>query len=129
MMQSLLAQRFARCGRPLRIRGESGNVLLPSEESASIWLWAWPSLLGWRRRINWLFSPVTGNTRHPGDLWDLDAAGNLLIVETKLDKAGSPQNPLEDFLAYVQDPDAQARWTSEALYTRWARLFQSELKF
>jgi len=52
------------------------------EEEGSLWLWALPKLLLWDRPVRWLFSFVSSEKRE-GDLWGLDEAGNLLIVEAK----------------------------------------------
>ena len=68
-----------------------------------MWLWVWPSLLGWPHEITWLFSPVVGKRPWPGDLWGVDAAGDLLIVEAKW--AGTTgTDPFEDFVGYSVPP-------------------------
>ena len=106
-----------------------GGDLLPSEESASLWLWGWPTLLGWRRPVAWLFSPVARNKDHPGDLWGLDDEGRLLIVETKADWGRKREDPLKDFVPYVEDPSARKFQTVAALEKRWSDLFEKELSF
>ncbi len=77
------------------------------EEAGTLWLWVWPSLLGWPHEITWLFSPVTGKRPWPGDLWGLDATGNLLIVEAKSARGGSATDPFEDFVDYTAPPVEQ----------------------
>src|SRR4051812_25154622 len=76
---------------------------LEFEETASFWLFLWPDLLGWPRNITWLFSPVTGKTRYPGDLWGIDETGHLVVVETKLFQRATAPDPFEDFVAYERN--------------------------
>lgn len=98
------------------------------EENVTLWLWAYPELLGWPRDIKWLFSPVTGNTRYPGDLWGIDSRGTLIIVETKLAKNGRLQDPLIDFVGFEtrQKNSKTSTLSTISLEKRWARLFQCE---
>jgi hypothetical protein len=124
-----LPERFANCPLPIPDARRAHGDVLPSEESASIWLWAWPSLLGWPRCVEWLFSPVVGNSKYPGDLWGLDDAGNLLIVETKVDRPGARQNPLQDFLGYATTNSVRQFWSATALARRWRPLLDAELAF
>jgi hypothetical protein len=56
-----------------------GLVRIKAEEEAIIWLWAKPSIFPWQRPRAWLFPPVTGKTRWPGDLWGIDSCGDLVI--------------------------------------------------
>src|SRR5687767_1621216 len=101
-----------------------------SEEELTFWLWVWPGLLGWPRTVNWLFSPVTGRNRHPGDLWGLDSLGVLLVVETKIHR-GRGLDPFEDFVGLT----ARARRFNpnplgpEGLEARWKKLLKKETDF
>lgn len=124
-----LPSRSARCGFPIARDDRSAGHLLPSEESASFLLWAWPQVLGWPCTLNWLFSPVVGNSTYPGDLWGIDSRGDLLIVETKLDRAGRPQDPLVDFVGYGSSKRTRELWTSVSLQARWHRLVEKEETF
>lgn len=124
-----LPSRSARCATPIVREDRRGGELLPSEESASFLLWAWPRLLGWPRRVNWVFSPVVGNKSYPGDLWGVDSRGDLLIVEAKLARAGRPQDPLADFVPYCSSPVASRLWTAASLRTRWRSLLHHEERF
>lgn len=65
-----------------------------AEEEGTIWLWALPSLLGWPRRIHWLYAPVCNEGT--GDLWGADDAGALVVVEAK--RARTPVDPFGDFV-------------------------------
>ena len=124
-----LPARFATCSPPIPRAGLKDGDLIPSEESASLWLWAWPRLLGWPRRINWLFSPVTGKTVYPGDLWGLDSRGELLIVETKIARASKTTDPFEDFVPYTSSSRYDEACRASGLRRRWTRLLRSEREF
>jgi len=99
------------------------------EESGTFWLWAWPEILGWPVEITWLFSPVTGNYPWPGDLWGVDASGELLIVETK--SSVYPADPFEDFLDCEQRRVSEGAFppTVQAIRTRWEKLLHRERRF
>lgn len=105
----------------------SGMVQM--EEEGTFWLWAWPEILGWPVKVTWLFSPIAGNYPWPGDLWGVDASGELLIVETK--PSSSRADPFEDFL------DCERRRASEGAFpptvdqirTRWEKALHSERQF
>ena len=99
------------------------------EESGTFWLWAWPEILGWPVEITWLFSPVTGNYPWPGDLWGVDASGELLIVETK--SSVYPADPFEDFLDCEQRRVSEGAFppTVQAIRTRWETLLHRERRF
>jgi hypothetical protein len=94
-------------------------------ESASFLLWAWPRLLGWQRPLNWLFSPVVGNKVYPGDIWGIDGNGDLLIVETKLDRSGRGQNPFADFVPCCQR-SVEELWHANSLRAHWLHLADLE---
>jgi hypothetical protein len=117
--------RSARCGLPAARADRAGGDLLPSEESASLLLWAFPRLLGWHRTVNWLFSPVNSRRRYPGDLWGVDSHGDLLIVETKLTRTGRSQDPFADFVGYGRTD----LWTDGHLGETWGRLLDQEREF
>jgi hypothetical protein len=121
-----LPERFARCQPPKPEPTRPPE--LPSEESATIWLWCWPRLLGWRHQITWLFSPVNDRRKYPGDVWGVDAIGNLLIVETKVDRHAL-QNPFEHFEKYACDKEIRELWCAERLEERWRKLHQLEREF
>jgi hypothetical protein len=124
-----LPARFAMCPAPIPDSRRRGGHLLPSEESASFLLWAWPRLLGWSRAVNWLFSPVVGNKTYPGDLWGVDSHGDLLMVETKLSRSRTAQDPFSDFEAYCSIPANARLWRAETLRRRWSYLFRQEERF
>jgi len=51
------------------------------EEDAVVWLWASPELLPPSINAEWLFSPVCSELE--GDIWGIDATGQLVIIENK----------------------------------------------
>jgi hypothetical protein len=65
-----------------KLRADDWAETVFYEEEGTLMLWAWPELLGWKKDIEWLFSPVIGQT-WPGDLWGVDESGALILVETK----------------------------------------------
>src|SRR5207249_7727123 len=86
------------CAGP--VRNVVGDVKSgKAEEAGSFWLWVWPQLINWPSDITWLFSPVVGRKR-PGDLWRVDAKGNLLMVESKRSDTAMPHDPFEDFVSH-----------------------------
>lgn len=123
-----LPNRSAKCDAPIPRNDRIAGDLLPSEESASFLLWAWPRLLGWPRPVNWLFSPVVGNKVYPGDLWGIDSHGDLLIVETKLDRTRRLQDPFANFVPYCAGP-AWGVWQADSLRARWLDLSDKEAVF
>jgi len=108
---------------------KKGNGLVwRYEEQASLWLWAYPELLGWDREIKWLFSPVVGKKRFPGDLWGIDSQSSLILVETKLAKAHSPgQDPFVDFVPF--ETQSAKRLNTEVIQQRWEGLLTDEMGF
>jgi hypothetical protein len=103
--------------------------LVQMEEAGTFWLWAWPEILGWSVEITWLFSPVTGNDRWTGDLWGVDAAGELIIVETK--SSITPGDPFKDFLQFERRRVDGARLppTVEEIRMRWEARLRDERRF
>ena len=102
----------------------ANDLLCRYEEQASLWIWAYPELLGWRREIRWLFSPVVGKQRFPGDLWGIDSNSNLIIVETKLAKTDKGQDPFVDFIAFEEDRAKGLR--IDIIQMRWESLFKDQ---
>jgi hypothetical protein len=106
---------------------ELGGIdLYAAEENATFWLWAYPSLLGWHRKLEWLFSPVVGNSQFPGDLWGIDEAGNLLLVEMKRKRQS---DPFKDFIGYENNKIWELSASYEQLKKRWEKLYSAELDF
>jgi hypothetical protein len=80
--------------------------------------------------VEWLFSPVVGNKRWPGDLWGLDDAGNLLIIEAKNCRIQSRSDPFGDFVnLLVSHGSYVEEFTSDNLRHEWERLLKKELDF
>lgn len=70
--------------------------------------------------IAWLYTPVVGNARWPGDLWGVDRNGDLLIVECK--QCRRADDPFKDFLAFHDDRRL------ELTAAHWERKFRKHLK-
>ncbi len=99
-------------------------IVVDHEEEAVCWLWAYPELLPWNHPVTWLYTPVVGKHRWPGDLWGLDTKGNLLVIEAK--RCGRRNNPFEDFVPYHRDGREElsaAHWMS-----KWKGHMHSELR-
>ena len=91
-------------------------------------MWAWPEILGWPTDITWLFSPPTGKSVWPGDLWGIDDSGELIIVETKSSLV--PRDPFEDLLPF-QERLTSGAWkpTLGDLFKHWEPLISDERRF
>lgn len=103
-----------------------------SEEPASLWPWAWPELLGWPFEVTWLFSPVNTRANRPGDIWGVDATGELLIVETKHDLELSKLDPFKDFVGFTARQrvrDTRSSLTADSLAARWHKYYRMECNF
>lgn len=101
------------------------TLLVQHEEEAIVWVWAYPELYPWPRDVVWLYAPVTGKHRWPGDLWGIDETGDLLIIECKRRKSGT--DPFLDFLPY-HDPKRE-ELTAAHWQKKWARHHRKELSF
>jgi hypothetical protein len=99
------------------------------EEAGTFWIWAMPELLGWPAEITWLFSPATGKFPWPGDLWGVDASGELVIVETKASTTRA--DPFGDFLE-LEHRRVRGEWTphtADAIGKHWKSLLAEERVF
>jgi hypothetical protein len=83
---------------PDEYRKGTGLLEVRHEEEAIVWLWAFPSRFPWPTRPTWLYTPVVGKERWPGDLWGVDREGNLLIVECK--QCRRNDDPFLDFTGF-----------------------------
>jgi hypothetical protein len=106
-----------------RYQGKADDFVL-AEEPGVIWLWAKPELLGWNSKVTFLFSPVVGNKKWPGDLWGIDEDRSLIVIENKTAR-GQTSDPLEDFLAFEIDKEHITDETRQ----RWERLYVKEMEF
>ncbi len=95
------------------------------EEEALCWLWAFPAIFPWRKPIAWLYTPVVGNNRWPGDLWGIDTEGDLLVIEAKHCRRND--DPFADFIAFhkpFREELSSAHWQQ-----KWANHLSAELSF
>ncbi len=102
----------------------ANDELCRYEEYGTLWFWAYPKLLLWSYDVCWLFSPVVGNDKFPGDLWGVDSQGNLIIIETKLSRHRKRQDPFSDFINFDQ-------WFLQPaiIQQHWQMLFAAEKSF
>src|SRR5687767_10618014 len=96
----VLPKRYVDCAAPIpRVLQGSGDFV-PSNESAVLWLWEWPRLLGWKRSITWLFLRVADSPRRSRcSLWGIDSAGRLIIVDPKSARGQTLKDPFRNFLS------------------------------
>lgn len=72
----------------------------------------------------WLFSPVVGRDKRPGDLWGLDSRGHLILVETK--RGPGRCDPFEDFSSFDENSEFAK---ADGLEDYWYKLYSSERRF
>ena len=87
--------------------------LIPTSESALRWLCAWPALLGWRRRVNWLFLRVrdSRNKKARYNLWGIDSSGRLIVVEIHTNRTEALRDPFRGFLSSFNTPGDTRAWS------------------
>lgn len=95
------------------------------EEDALCWLWAFPSIFPWPNPVLWLYTPVVGNTRWPGDLWGIDSKGDLLIIEAKQCKRRD--DPFIDFVNF-HNPSRE-EFSATHWQLKWKKHFTAEVSF
>jgi hypothetical protein len=103
----------------------TGMLRVRHEEEAIAWMWAFPQLAYWPRPIEWLYAPVVGNQKWPGDLWGVDNSGDLLVVECK--QCRRADDPYIDFLEYhrpVRDEFSAIHWVA-----KFKRHLRDELRY
>ena len=118
-------QRTIEIALPPEYRSVERTLDVKHEEEAICWLWAAPSLLPWDNAIVWLYTPVVGNARWPGDLWGIDSGGNLLIIEAK--RSSRNDDAFKDFVAFHQDGRNELSGTHWK--EKWAGHLKSELDY
>ena len=85
--------------------------LIPSRESAVLWLWERPQLLAWDRPLYWLFE----SNWH---LWGIDAGGCLIIVDVTIAGSKTLQDPFGGLVAYAR-ACSPGEWSAPELDVRW----------
>lgn len=101
--------------------------LIPTSESAVRWLCTWPALLGWKRRIYWLFLRVSDS---PGKkarftLWGIDSSGYLIIVEI-LNRTEAPRDAFRSFVSRFKAFSDHRTWSTRELRARWRDYLSSD---
>lgn len=96
---------------------DASGIHVTCEEDGTRCIWAFPELIQWSSEIAWLFAYVA--SEGIGDLWGVDANGNLLIVENKRSKKGARlQDPFSDFLS-PSFLDNSSLFQSSCLRNKW----------
>lgn len=97
---------------------------IPSGESAARLLWMCPRLLGWKRRIYWLLLRVVDAPRKSRwMLWGIDSAGQIIIVEAKMDRSEAVDDPFKSLLRDVKTGSELQAWATKVLRHRWRESF------
>jgi len=112
-------------GLPDAYEACQGRLAIHHEEDALCWFWAYSDLMPWPAKIWWLYTPVVGNRRWPGDLWGVDEHGNLLIIECK--QCRRRDDPFRDFVQYHHD--GREEFTAAHWVQKWRKHLKAELAF
>jgi hypothetical protein len=89
--------------------------LVPTEETVALWLRAFPSLLGWRPTINWLWPGVVDwRKKCRPSLCGFDGIGSRIIVEIAIDRGDAP-DPFEGFVSRLIHADSDQRSIERSL--------------
>jgi hypothetical protein len=112
-------------GLPAAYNTSRGRIVIHHEEDALCWCWAYPELLPWPAAVHWLYTPVVGKHRWPGDLWGVDARGELLILECK--QCRRADDPFHDFVDYHRE--GREEFTALHWLAKWKTHLQAELAF
>ena len=110
---------------PAEYRADADELDLKHEEEALCWLWGYPDVFPWPSPVAWLYTPVVGNDRWPGDLWGVDSHGDLIVIEAKQCKRRD--DPFKDFVAYHRRDRRElsaAHWQK-----KWDKHLRAELSF
>jgi|GEM_PF-2401664 len=110
---------------PGEYQNETPLVYTKHEEDALCWLWAFPFVFPWSKPIAWLYTPVVGNYRWPGDLWGIDADGELLVIEAK--QCNRRDDPFADFVCYHRNDRVEL--SAIHWQWKWRRHFSAELSY
>jgi hypothetical protein len=101
-------------------------IKIKNEEDAAVWLWVKPGLLMWPRRLEWLWSPVVGSKGwNVGDLWGIDEAGELLLLENKRLSGTKAADPFKKFDKCEEA--AEKYCDADALWQRWKVKYKLEI--
>lgn len=110
---------------PAEYHGREDVIDVAHEEEALCWLWAFPSLWPWKLSVAWLYTPVVGKKRWPGDLWGIDSNGDLLILEAK--RCRGRYDAFIDFADFHRD--GREELSAGHWRTKWHSHWEAELAF
>lgn len=95
----------------------SGDII-PSRESAVLWLWERPQLLAWDRPLYWLFE-------HNWHLCGIDKSGCAVIVAATIARGKTLQDPYGGLVDYARGC-SHDDWTEQQLRVRWRDYLRSQ---
>ena len=119
----VLPSRYIFCALQIATTIRVFGDLIPTSRSAAFWLRAWPRLLGWKRRVNWL--RVSDSAKKSQNLWGIDSAGNLIIVEIRTHRGETLRDPFASLTAHLKTHDDQRAWSTRELRAIWHDSFRS----
>lgn len=92
--------------------------LIPTRESAVLWLWERPQLLAWERPLYWLFECNW-------HLWGIDQAGCLIIVAATIARGKTLDDPFGGLVDYARRC-SHDEWSAPELRSRWGDYVRSQ---
>lgn len=122
----LLPSRYVFCALRIATTIRAFGDLIPSSQAAAFWLCVWPGLLGWKRRVSWLFLHVSDPKKSRLSLWGIDSAGNLIIVVIRTNRGEALRDPFKGVVFLLKGRCAQRRWSTRELRTSWQASLKSE---
>jgi hypothetical protein len=121
----LLPKRYIRFALRVATRFLVFGDLTPSSKSAAGWLYAWPRLLGWERRVNWLFLRVCAS-KSRYNLWGIDSAGQVIIVEVRTNGTDALRDPFRSLASQLKGRCNESSWSSRELRANWRESLGSQ---
>lgn len=102
------------------MRPEDDDHRHRNEHQGTFWIFAWPDLIPWDRKIVPLLSPCGGRGWEVGDFWAVDEEGQLLIIENKTIR--NRESPFRKFEHHQLPPVDELR-------RRWLTRLSQEISF
>lgn len=118
-----LPRRYIFCALQIAIR--ACGDLSPSSRSATRWLCKWHRLLGWKRRVYWLRVSDSAK-KSTQNLWGIDSAGNLLIVEVRTDRGEALRDPFKGLVSHFKNHGDRRCWSTRELRATWQEFVRTE---
>ena len=123
----LLPSRYIFCALQIATTIRAYGDLIPSIRSVVFWLFVWPELLGWKRRIYWLRDFYLAKTSCHC-LWGIDSAGNLRIVEIRSGRGETLRDPFKSLTFHLKTHREDHTWSTRELRAMWRDCVRSKQK-